>query len=144
MGKASPARRPSRLIRNGLRDLPDNAAWLLSKALKPVTLAAAGDVSGAASSTAEAAGAAKSSVRQKAKAARRSVAGAVPLIGHDSVAALMREADAAAERAHDQEARALSPPQWRRPRNASSVNARMWWRAASNRESGGAGLSPQR
>src|SRR5690349_9383109 len=81
MTKNSPARHLSRITRNGMAELPNNAAWLLSKALKPVTSAAAGassvagGVSEAASSTAGAAGSAKSKVRQKARAAKRSAGG---------------------------------------------------------------------
>jgi hypothetical protein len=36
MGNVKPARRLSRATRTGLRDLPSNAAWLVSKALTPV------------------------------------------------------------------------------------------------------------
>jgi colicin import membrane protein len=117
MGNTKRARRLSRLTTTGLSELPTNAAWLLSKALKPALSAATGassvteGVSGAASSAAGTAGAAGARVREKAKAARRSVADALPLIGHDSVATLMREADAAAEHAHDQETLALSVAQ---------------------------------
>jgi hypothetical protein len=42
MGNAKPARRLSRAIRTGLRDLPSNAAWLLSKALAPAVSAGKG------------------------------------------------------------------------------------------------------
>src|SRR5690242_15232527 len=57
MAKTSPARRLSRITRSGVAELPNNAAWLLAKALKPATSAAAGassvagGVSDAASST---------------------------------------------------------------------------------------------
>ncbi|MGN6175631.1 MAG: hypothetical protein ACTHPS_22175 [Streptosporangiaceae bacterium] len=114
MGKTKPVRRLSRITATGLTELPDNAAWLLSKALRPALSAASGvssvgeGISDAASSAADAAGAAGSTVRHKARAARRSVVEAMPVIGHDSVAALMKDADTAAERARDQEARALS------------------------------------
>jgi hypothetical protein len=114
MGKTGSVRRLSRITRTGLIELPDNAAWLLSKALKPALSAASGvssvreGISDVASSAADAAGGAGSTVRHKARTAKRSVVEAMPLIGHDSVAALMREADTAAERARDQEARALS------------------------------------
>lgn len=117
MAKTSPARRLTRITTSSLAELPNNAAWLLSKALKPVTSAAAGassaaeGVSDAVSSTVGTAGAAKSRVRQKARATKRSVAGAIPLTGRDSVAALMREADAAAKQAHDAEARAVAVAQ---------------------------------
>lgn len=117
MAKITAARRLSRATRTGLTELPSNATWLLAKALKPALSAAGGassvaeSVSGAASSAAGAAGTAGSSVRQKSRAAKRSVVGTLPAIGRDSVAALMREADAAAERARDEEARALSVAQ---------------------------------
>ena len=114
MGKTKSVRRLSRITRTGLTELPDNAAWLLSKALRPALSAASGvssvgeGISDAASSAADAAGAAGSTVRHKARGARRSVVEAMPVIGHDSVAALMKDADIAAGRARDQEARALS------------------------------------
>jgi len=117
MAKTKAARRLSRVTRTGLSELPSNATWLLAKALKPALTAAGGassvaeSVSGAASSAAGAAGTARSSVRQKAKAVKRSVVDTLPVVGHDSVAALMREADAAAEHARDEEARALSVAQ---------------------------------
>ena len=114
---AKPASRISRATRTGLTELPGNAAWLLSKALGPAISSAAGassaassvgdTMSEAASSVAGTAGAATSGVRRKAKAARQSVVEAVPGIGHDSVASLMQQADAAAERAREEEARAL-------------------------------------
>lgn len=117
MGNAKPARRLSRATRTGLRDLPSNTAWLLSKALAPAVSAGEGaskavssageSMSGTVSSAAGSAGAATSGVRRKAKAVRQSVVEAVPGIGHDSVASLMQQADAAAEQARDEEARAL-------------------------------------
>jgi hypothetical protein len=42
MGNAKPAQRLSRATRTGLRDLPSNAAWLLSKALVPAVSAGEG------------------------------------------------------------------------------------------------------
>src|SRR5512132_4615870 len=114
---AKTASRISRATRTGLTELPGNAAWLLSKALGPAISTAAGassaassvgdTMSEAAASVAGTAGAATSAVRRKAKAARKSVVGAVPGIGHDSVASLMQQADTAAERAREEEARAL-------------------------------------
>jgi hypothetical protein len=94
MGNAKPARRLSRAARTGLRDLPSNTAWLLSKALAPAVSAGEGaskavssvgeSMSGTVSSAAGSAGAATSGVRRKAKAARHSIVEAVPGIGSDS------------------------------------------------------------
>ena len=76
MGNAKPARRLSRATRTGLKDLPSNAAWLLSssgtrcvagegasKAVSSVGESMSGTVSSAAGS----AGAATSGVRRKAR-----------------------------------------------------------------------------
>ena len=132
MGKTGSVRRLSRITRTGLTELPDNAVWLLSKALKPALAAASGvssvgeGISDVASSAADAAGGAGSTVRHKARTAKRSVVEAMPLIGHDSVTALMREADTAADRARDQEARALSFASW-----ASDSARASWSRARS-------------
>ena len=118
MGNAKPVRRVSSAARTGLKELPSNTAWLLSKALAPAASTKAGaskaassvaeTASETASSVAGTAGAATSGVRRRAKTAKRSVAEAVPGLGQDPVAALMRQADDAAEEAREEEARALT------------------------------------
>ena len=118
MARTRPARRLSDAAKAGLRDMPSNAIWLISKGLKPAGSVAsgassaattlAGNVSDTAASAAGSAGSATSSVRQKARRAKHSVAEVVPGVGADPVASLMRQADAAAERAHEDEARAVS------------------------------------
>jgi len=117
MKTAEPARRLSRAATTALRELPGNTAWLLAKALEPAAstaggasraVASAGDsVSETASTVTGTAGAAASGIRRKTKAARRSVAEALPGAGHDPVASLLQQADAAAERAREEETRAL-------------------------------------
>ena len=106
MRTAEPARRLSRAATTALRELPGNTAWLLAKALEPAAstaggasraMASAGDsVSETASTVTGTAGAAASGIRRKTKAARRSVAEALPGTGHDPVASLLQQADAAA------------------------------------------------
>ncbi len=82
------------LARRGLREMPSNAAWLMSRALKP----------------AEALGAAAEPLAAGARDRGRKVASAVvdaaPL-GGDSVDIRMRRAREAAERAEEAEARAI-------------------------------------
>jgi colicin import membrane protein len=118
MAKAKLTRRASQLAQTGLKELPSNAAWVLSKALRPAVSGAAaatnvgssvgGGTSDALASVAETADTATSGARRSGRAARQAVAKAVPGIGHDSVASLMQQADAAAEQARLKEARALS------------------------------------
>ena len=79
--------------RNGLKDLPANASWLLSRALEPAE--AAGD----------AAESAAADTRDRARKVKASVKDAVP--GGDSVEERMKRAREAAERAQDAEAEAV-------------------------------------
>ena len=73
----------------GIRELPSNTAWLLSRALQP----------------AEAAGSAATGTRDKARKVRADVIDAVPM--GDSVETRMKRARAAAERAQQAEDEAL-------------------------------------
>ena len=127
MAKGKSARRLTNLAGTGLRELPANAAWLLSRALKPavsassgvsdVATSVAGNVSGTASSAAETAGAVSAGVRRRTRAAGRSVRAAVPGLNGDSVESLMQEADEAAEEAREKEDRGPGPgPGGQRPR----------------------------
>ena len=82
MAKGKSGRRLTNLAGTGLRELPGNAAWLLSRALKPavsassgvsdVATSVAGNVSGTASSAAETAG-----CRHRGRAAQDQGGGAV-------------------------------------------------------------------
>jgi colicin import membrane protein len=80
--------------RTGLREMPSNAAWLVSRALKPAD---------AIGSAAESAGAGARDRGRKVKAA---VVDAAP-IGGDSVEVRMRRAQDAGERAREAEDRAV-------------------------------------
>ena len=84
----------SERTRTGLREMPSNAAWLLSRVLKPTD-----SVGGAAESATAAA-------RDRGRRVRAAVADAAP-VGGDSVDVRMRRARDAAERARDAEDRAL-------------------------------------
>jgi hypothetical protein len=105
--------------------MPGNAAWLLSKALKPATSAARDssaasaairhNVSDTASAAAQTAHDTRSNMsrqttgaRRRAKGAMRTVVEGIPGLGDDSVASLMRRADDAVEHAKQQESRAVS------------------------------------
>lgn len=81
--------------RAGLQELPSNAAWLLSRALKP------------AESAGSAAETAASGTRDRARKVRASVVDAVP-VGGDSVETRLKRARAAAERAQEAEAEAVA------------------------------------
>ena len=113
------------VARAGLTDMPGNAAWVLSRALRPATSAARDssaasaavlqNVSDTASAATESAHDARSSMSRrttgasrKAKGAMRTMAEGIPGVGDDSVASLMRRADDAVEHAQQQEARAVS------------------------------------
>ena len=122
MAKEKSARRMTGLAGTGLRELPANAAWLLSKALKPAVSASSGaadaatsvvgnvseSVSGTASSAAETAGAVTTGMRRRTRAAGRSVRAAVPGFDDNSIDSLLRQADEAAEEAREKETRALA------------------------------------
>ena len=83
MSNDKPARHLARAATTGFKDVPRNAAWLLSKALGPAVSAGEGATKVAssvsdgmaetASSAVGTAGAATSGVRRKAKAASRAV-----------------------------------------------------------------------
>ena len=99
MAKTKATRRLSHAARTGLRELPANAAWVLSKAIKPVAQGAsqaADNVSDMSSAAADTVGSAATVARRKTVDARRSVADVVPGLGRDSVTSLMRQADSAA------------------------------------------------
>jgi chromosome segregation ATPase len=78
----------------GLRDMPSNAAWLLSRALKP------------AEAVGSAADSAITEARDQARRAGATMVDVVPL-GGDSVEIRMRRAEEAGERAREAEQRAL-------------------------------------
>ncbi|MDW5594136.1 hypothetical protein VSS74_07310 [Conexibacter stalactiti] len=84
----------SEQTRTGLRDLPNNAAWLLSRALQPAETAG-NAAKGAAADT-----------RDTARKVKASVVDAAP-VGGDSIETRMQRAQAAAERAHEAEERAI-------------------------------------
>lgn len=84
----------SEQTRTGLRDLPSNAAWLLSRALQPA------ETAGSAATTAAA------DTRDTARKVKASVVDAAP-VGGDSVETRMHRAQAAAERAREAEDRAV-------------------------------------
>src|SRR5690242_2854182 len=88
----------SEQTRTGLRDLPSNAAWLLSRVLKPAEA-----VGTATESAATAA-------RDRGRKVRAAVVDAAP-IGGDSVEIRMRRAQEAIERARDAEDRAVEAAQ---------------------------------
>jgi hypothetical protein len=88
----------SEQARHGLRELPSNAAWLLSRAAQPAEVAG------------DAAGSAASSSRDTARRVKASVIDATP-IGGDSVETRMKRARDAAERAREAEERALEAAQ---------------------------------
>ncbi len=84
----------SKQTRTGLREMPSNAAWLLSRVLKPA------DAVGTAAESA-AAGA-----RDRGRKVRAAVVDAAP-VGGDSVEVRMRRAQDAGERAREAEDRAV-------------------------------------
>jgi colicin import membrane protein len=84
--------------RTGLREMPSNAVWLMSRALRPV------DAIG------EAAGSATASVRDQGRKIEAAVVDAAPL-GGDSVDVRIRRARDAAERAREAEDRAREAAQ---------------------------------
>lgn len=84
----------SERTRTGLREMPSNAAWLLSRVLKPA------DAVGTAADSATAA------ARDRGRKVRAAVADATP-VGGDSVDVRMKRARDAAERAREAEDRAL-------------------------------------
>jgi DNA repair exonuclease SbcCD ATPase subunit len=84
--------------RTGLRDLPSNAAWLLSRVLKPAEAVG----TAAQSATADA--------RDRGRKVRAAVVDAAPL-GGDSVEIRMRRAQDAGERAREAEERAVEAAQ---------------------------------
>src|SRR5215216_4381546 len=90
MARPYPTRWLSDQARLGLRELPTNAAWLLSRAVRP----------------ADAAGSAAAGTRDKARKLRASLP-----VG-DSVETRMKRARAAAERAQEAEDDALEAAQW--------------------------------
>lgn len=88
----------SEQARTGLRDLPSNAAWLLSRMLKP------------AEAVGTAAESATANARDRGRKVRAAVVDATP-IGGDSVDIRMRRAQEADERARQAEDRALEAAQ---------------------------------
>src|SRR6185369_5291926 len=111
MAKTKSRNRLTRAAKTGIRELPANAAWVLSKAIQPVANGAsqaADNVSGVSSAATDTVGAATSKARQKAGEAGRTITEAVPGLGRDSVASLMRQAETAAERARQSEAEAVT------------------------------------
>lgn len=84
----------SQQTRTGLREMPSNAAWLLSRILKP------------AEALGTAAESATASARDKGRKVQAAVIDAAPL-GGDSVETRMRRAEDAGERAREAEDRAL-------------------------------------
>ena len=122
MAKVKSSHRLTNLAGTGVRELPANAAWLLSKVLKPAVSASSGasgaatsvvgsvseTVSDTASSAAETAGAVTAGMRRKTRAAGRSVRAAVPGLDDNSIDSLLRQADEAAEEAREKETRALA------------------------------------
>src|SRR4029453_18540774 len=93
----------SERTRTGLREMPSNAAWLLSRALKPAEVV--GDA--AHSATVEA--------RDRSRRAGAAIIDAAPL-GGDSVDMRMRRAKEAAERARETEQEAVHAAQVARDR----------------------------
>jgi colicin import membrane protein len=93
----------SERTRTGLREMPSNAAWLLSRALKP------------AESVGEAAQSATFEARDRGRRAGAALVDAVPL-GGDSVDIRMRRAREAAEHARDVEQEAVDAAQEARDR----------------------------
>jgi hypothetical protein len=84
--------------RTGLREMPSNAAWLLSRALKPVD------------AVEDAAGSAVESARDQGRRIEAAVIDAAP-VGGDSVEIKLRRAQDAAERAREDEERAREAAQ---------------------------------
>lgn len=103
----------SERTRTGLREMPSNAAWLLSRALKPAE--ALGDA--AESTTAQ--------VRDRGRKVTAAVLDATP-VGGDSVDVRLRRAREAAERAREAEEQAVAAAQESKERadNARRVNER--------------------
>lgn len=85
----------SEQTRTGLRELPSNAAWLMSRVLKP------------AEAVGTAAESATAGARDRGRKVRAAVADATP-IGGDSVDIRMRRAQEAGERAREAEDRAVA------------------------------------
>jgi hypothetical protein len=104
MAKTAPTRKLRQVMGTGLADLPTNAAWLLSKALKP----ASGQIAETTESAADTATSAVSRVQRTAKTTRRAVTDAIPHVPDHSVESQLAQANAAAEHASEQEARALA------------------------------------
>jgi hypothetical protein len=84
--------------RTGLREMPSNAAWLLSRALKPLD------------AVEDAAGSAVESARDQGRRIEAAVIDAAP-VGGDSVEIKLRRAQDAAERAREDEERAREAAQ---------------------------------
>ncbi len=84
----------SERARTGLRDMPSNAAWLLSRALKP------------AEAVGTAADSARIEARDQARRAQSAIVDAVPF--GDSVEIRMRRAEEAGERAREAEEQAVA------------------------------------
>ena len=81
MAKTKSRNRLTRAAKTGIRELPANAAWVLSKAIQPVANGAsqaADNVSGVSSAATDTVGAATSKARQKAGEAGRTITEAVP------------------------------------------------------------------
>jgi colicin import membrane protein len=103
----------SERARTGLREMPSNAAWLLSRALKP------------AEGVGDAAHSAAAGARDRGRQASAALVDAAP-VGGDSVDIRMKRAKEAAERARDAEQEAVQASQAARDRaeNARKVSER--------------------
>jgi len=88
----------SEQARTGLREMPSNAAWMLSRVLRP------------AETVGSATGSAAAGARDRGRRMRMAVVDATP-IGGDSVDVRMKRAREAAERAREAEEEALAAAQ---------------------------------
>jgi colicin import membrane protein len=93
MSRARPVQWLSDRLITGLSDLPENASWLMQRALAP------------SENTSKGAGSVMNSARDRARSFRASVTDVLPVT--DSVESRMQQARAAAERAQEAEAEAL-------------------------------------
>ena len=126
MARSQPMHWLSVRTRRGLRELPSNAAWLVSRALQPVE-----DAGSAAESAAH-------DTRDKARGFRASVMDASPV--GDSVETRMKRARVAAERAQEAEQEALDAARESKERSDYAREVSERGRAHVGRSSG----SPRR
>jgi hypothetical protein len=99
--------------RTGFKELPSNAAWVLSKAFEP-TRPAAGGAAEAASSASDTVGLAGMKLKSRASKVMDSLVDNLPVVGNESVESLMRRADEASEEARSAEERAVALAEERR------------------------------